>query len=103
MCSLCHGLPPKLRRTHISILLLQNLLLQPVCMYMYILSLVDTQVFVTVYMYMWVFAVQIKVNDDARNGAWLSFDGRNRAELQKGDTLVHSLFLYRPHAHLQVV
>ena len=49
------------------------------------------------------FTVQIKVNDDARNGAWLSFDGRNRAELQKGDTLVYSLFLYRPHAHLQAV
>ena len=57
------------------------------------------QVCIAVYL----FTVQIKVNDDARNGAWLSFDGRNRAELQKGDTLVHSLFLYRPHAHLQVV
>ena len=64
-----------------------------------VVALVDMQVCIAVYL----FTVQIKVNDDARNGAWLSFDGRNRAELQKGDTLVYSLFLYRPHAHLQAV
>lgn len=31
------------------------------------------------------FLFQIKISPDSRNTAWVSFDGRNRQELQHGD------------------
>ncbi|XP_048258780.1 NAD kinase-like [Haliotis rufescens] len=38
--------------------------------------------------------VQIMVSPDARNNAWVSFDGRNRQEIQQGDTLRITTAMY---------
>ena len=29
--------------------------------------------------------IQIKISQDTRGNAWLSFDGRNRQEMKRGD------------------